>query len=72
MPEPANDFIFSVACEELGFIGAMVIIILFAALVCRGYYIAMRSRDKFGCLLATGITTKIAIQTLVNMCVVTG
>ena len=72
LPEPANDFIFSVACEELGFIGAMVIIILFAALVCRGYYIAMRSRDKFGCLLATGITTKIAIQTLVNMCVVTG
>ena len=43
LPEPANDFIFSVACEELGFIGAMVIIILFAALVCRGYYIAMRS-----------------------------
>lgn len=72
LPEPANDFIFSVICEELGFIGAMLIIIAFAAFIIRGYQIAMRAPDKFGCLLATGITTQIAIQTIVNICVVSG
>jgi len=72
LPEPANDFIFSVICEELGFFGAMIIILVFAALIVRGFWIAMRAPDKFGCLLVTGIVTQIAIQTIVNMCVVCG
>lgn len=72
LPEPANDFIFSVVCEELGFIGAMLVLIIFAAFIIRGYYIAMRARDKFGSLLAVGITTQIAIQVIFNICVVSG
>lgn len=72
LPEAQNDFIFSVICEELGFVGATIIIIMFAALIIRGFYIAVRAKDKFGTLLATGITAKIAIQTIVNMCVVSG
>lgn len=72
LPEPANDFIFSVLCEELGFIGASLVVIAFAALIIRGYWIAVHAPDKFGCLLAAGITTQIAIQTIVNMCVVSG
>lgn len=72
LPEPANDFIFSVICEELGLIGAILVMIMFAYFIYRGFYIARNARDKFGCLLATGITAKFAIQTLVNLCVVTG
>lgn len=72
LPEPANDFIFSVACEELGFIGAFIIIVLFAALILRGYYIASKAPDRFGMLLAAGITTQVAIQTIFNMGVVSG
>lgn len=72
LPEPANDFIFPVICEELGFIGAMLIIIAFVALICRGYYIAFNAEDKFGTLLAAGITTQIAIQVIMNLFVVTG
>jgi len=72
LPEPANDFIFSVICEELGFIGATLIIIAFALLIWRGYYIAMHAEDKFGTLLAAGITTQIAIQVIFNLGVVTG
>ena len=72
LPEPANDFIFSVWCEEMGLIGALLVIVLFAALILRGYYIAMRAGDKFGTLLAAGVTTQIALQTIINMCVVTG
>ena len=72
LPEPANDFIFSVICEELGFIGAMLIVIAFAALIFRGYWVAMHAKDRFGALLVTGITTQIAIQTIFNMCVVSG
>ena len=72
LPEPANDFIFSVLCEELGFIGATAVVIGFAALIIRGYWIAMHAPDKFGCLLAAGITTQVAIQAIVNMCVVSG
>ena len=56
VPEPHNDFIFSIVCEELGYIGAMVIIVLFCALVWRGFTIAMRSQDKFGSILAIGLT----------------
>ncbi len=72
LPEPANDFIFSVWCEEMGFVGAVLLVILFAALIWRGYYIALHCPDKFGTLLAAGITTQIAVQTILNLCVVTG
>ena len=72
LPEPANDFIFPVICEELGFVGAALIIILFAVLICRGYYIAFHAEDRFGTLLAAGITTQIAIQVVLNLFVVTG
>lgn len=72
LPEPANDFIFSVICEELGLIGATLIILLFAALVVRGYYIALRCEDRFGTLLAAGVTTQIALQVVMNLFVVTG
>ncbi len=72
LPMSENDFIFSVICEELGFVGAVLIIVMFAALIIRGYWIAMHARDKFGCLLAVGVTTQIAVQTVVNLCVVTG
>lgn len=72
LPEPANDFIFSVWCEEMGFVGAVLLVVLFAALIWRGYYIALHCPDKFGTLLAAGITTQIAVQTILNLCVVTG
>ena len=72
LPMSENDFIFSVICEELGFVGAALIIMMFAALIIRGYWIAMHARDKFGCLLAVGVTTQIAVQTVVNLCVVSG
>ncbi|MDO5783474.1 MAG: FtsW/RodA/SpoVE family cell cycle protein [Eubacteriales bacterium] len=72
LPEPMNDFIFSVICEELGFIGASLILILFAYLVYRGFSIARRAADRFGCLLATGITMQFAFQILLNLAVVSG
>ena len=72
LPEPANDVIFSVWCEEMGFVGAVLLVLLFAALIWRGYYIALHCPDKFGTLLAAGITTQIAVQTILNLCVVTG
>ena len=71
VPEPHNDFIFSIVCEELGLIGAMVIIILFCALVWRGFTIAMRARDKFGSLLALGLTFQVGLQVALNILVVT-
>ncbi|MEA4823477.1 MAG: putative lipid II flippase FtsW [Clostridiaceae bacterium] len=72
LPEPYNDFIFSIACEELGFIGATLIILLFAAFVIRGFYIALRSRDTFGTLLVVGFMTQIAVQVFFNIGVVSG
>ncbi len=72
LPEPANDFVFSVWCEEMGFVGAAIVVILFAMLVWRGYYIALHTSDKFGTLLAAGITTQFAIQAFMNFGVVTG
>ena len=71
IPEPQNDFIFAVVCEELGFVGASIIIILFALLVWRGFIIAMRAKDKFGSMLAVGLTMQVGIQTLLNIAVVT-
>ncbi|MBQ2840191.1 MAG: putative lipid II flippase FtsW [Oscillospiraceae bacterium] len=72
LPEAHNDFIFAIVCEELGFVGAMIILILFALLIIRGYWIALHARDKFGSLLAGGVTTMVALQTVLNVGVVTG
>ncbi|MDO5548199.1 MAG: putative peptidoglycan glycosyltransferase FtsW [Eubacteriales bacterium] len=72
LPEPMNDFIFSVVCEELGFIGATLILIMFAYFIYRGYSIAFRAEDRFGCLMAVGITTHFAFQILLNLMVVSG
>lgn len=72
LPEAHNDFIFAIVCEELGFIGAILILVLFALLIIRGYWIALHARDKFGSLLAGGITTMVALQTVLNIGVVTG
>lgn len=71
VPEPHNDFIFAIVCEELGLVGAMLIIILFALLVWRGFTIAMRSPDKFGSLLAIGLTFQVGLQAMLNIWVVT-
>ena len=70
LPEPHNDFIFAVVCEELGLIGALVIILLFCALVWRGFTIAMHAPDKFGALLAVGLTFQVALQAALNIMVV--
>lgn len=69
--EEHNDFIFSVVCEELGFIGALLILTLFALLIIRGYWIALHSTDRYGFLVAAGITTLLAIQVILNVAVVT-
>ena len=71
VPEPQNDFIFSIVCEELGFIGASLIIIVFALFVWRGFVIAMRARDKFGSMLVLGLSSQIGIQAILNIGVVT-
>lgn len=71
LPEPENDFIFSIACEELGYLGAGIILILFALLIIRGYWIAVHARDRFGALLVVGITTLMAVQVFLNIAVVT-
>ena len=71
LPEEHNDFIFAIVCEELGLIGTSIIMLLFAALILRGYWIALHTRDRFGCLLVVGITTLIAMQTFLNIGVVT-
>lgn len=71
VPEPHNDFIFSIVCEELGLIGAVVIIVLFALLVWRGFKIAMCAPDKFGSLLAIGLTFQVGLQAMLNIWVVT-
>ena len=69
--EPANDMIFAILCEELGAIGAVLAIILFGLLVARGYKIAFGSSNTYTRLLALGISTKVAVQTLLNISVVT-
>ena len=71
VPEPHNDFIFSIVCEELGLIGAMLIILMFALLVWRGFTVAMRAPDKFGSLLAIGLTFQVGLQAMLNIWVVT-
>ena len=71
LPEPQNDFIFSVMAEELGFVGCAFVIILFAILIWRGTLAAMKAPDMFGSLLAIGITSLIGIQAIINIAVVT-
>ncbi len=71
IPEPQNDFIFPVICEELGFLGAVLVILLFAVLIWRGFVIAKRSRDYFGSLLVMGVMIQVALQVIINICVVT-
>lgn len=70
LPETKNDFVFPIVCEEIGFIGALAIIIVFFLLIVEGYSIAVRCKDRFGMLLAVGITTQIGIQTVLNLAVV--
>ena len=70
LPETKNDFVFPIVCEELGFVGALAIIIVFFLLVVEGFSIAVRCKDRFGMLIAVGITTQIGIQTVLNLAVV--
>ncbi|AOZ91675.1 stage V sporulation protein E [Paenibacillus crassostreae] len=72
VPEPQTDFIFSILAEELGFIGGMIVLLLFLILIWRGMRIAMTIPDSFGSLLAVGIVGMIAIQVIVNIGVVIG
>ena len=71
LPEAQNDFVFAIVCEELGFIGALLVIILFALFIWRGIYIALNARDRFGMMLGIGITFQFGIQAILNICVVT-
>ena len=71
LPEPQNDFIFAIVCEELGFVGGIAVIALFIALLWRGLAIAKRAPDKFSALLVTGLVAKVTIQALLNIAVVT-
>ena len=71
IPEPHNDFIFSVLAEETGFIGCVLVIMLFAFFVWRGIVISIKAEDSFGTFLAIGLTTMIGLQVLINIAVVT-
>ena len=71
IPEAYNDIIFAIICEELGLVGAALVILLFAVLIWRGIRIAMNAKDAFGMLVATGITAVIAFQSIINIGVVT-
>ena len=71
IPEPQNDFIFAIVAEELGFVGCVTIILLFAIFVWRGIVISMKAPDMFGSLLAIGVTTLVATQAIINIAVVT-
>lgn len=71
LPFQYNDYIFAIVCEELGLVGAVGIMALFACLLLRGYWIAARAPDRFSAMLAAGLTTLIGVQTVLNLCVVT-
>ncbi len=71
LPFQYNDYIFAIICEELGLVGAVLIVALFAALILRGYWIALRAPNRFATVLAAGLVTLIAVQTILNLCVVT-
>ena len=71
IPEPENDFVFPIVVEELGFVGGLVVLILFALLILRGYWLALHARDKFGALTIVGIISLLAVQVFLNIGVVT-
>ena len=71
LPEPQNDFIFAIVCEELGLIGAILVILLFVLLIYRGFVIASKAPNKFSAMLVIGIVLQIAIQAFLNIAVVT-
>ncbi len=71
LPFQYNDYIFAIIAEELGLVGAICIIVLFSALILRGYWIALHARDRFSTVLSAGLVTLIAVQTVLNLCVVT-
>ena len=71
LPFQYNDYIFAIVCEELGLAGALLIVALFAFTILRGYWIALRAADRFSTVLAAGLVTLIAVQTILNLCVVT-
>jgi len=71
LPEEHNDFIFAVVFEELGLVGATLIMVLFSLLIIRGFWLAIHARDRFGSLMVVGVTTQIALQTFLNIAVVT-
>lgn len=71
LPFQYNDYIFAIVCEEVGLIGALLIILLFIALILRGYWISLKAPDRFSTVLAAGLTTLIAVQTVLNLGVVT-
>ncbi|MDR2817416.1 MAG: putative lipid II flippase FtsW [Oscillospiraceae bacterium] len=71
LPEPHNDFIFSVTCEECGFVGATAIIFLFVVLIYRGFQIAKKTQDDFGRMLTVGIVAHVGLQVIFNIAVVT-
>jgi cell division protein FtsW len=71
LPEEHNDFIFSIVGEELGFLGSMLILSLFALLIIRGYWLSYKASDRFGALITFGITSLLALQVFFNVAVVT-
>lgn len=71
IPEPQNDFVFAIVCEELGLVGAVAILILFALLVWRGIYLSQRCSDVFGKLLGCGLSAQIGLQVILNILVIT-
>lgn len=72
LPEEHNDFIFAVVCEELGLVGATIIMLIFAMLLLRGFWIALHARDRFGTLLVVGVMTHLGLQVFLNIAVVSG
>jgi cell division protein FtsW len=71
LPEPQNDFIFAIVCEELGLVGAIVILLIFALLIWRGVSLSLRAPDRFGKLLGIGLTSQIGLQVILNILVIT-
>ena len=71
LPFQYNDYIFAIVCEELGLVGALLIMLLFGALILRGFWVALQASDRFSTVLATGLVALIAVQTILNLCVVT-
>lgn len=72
LPEEHNDCIFAIVCEELGLIGATLVMLVFSLLILRGFWVALHAKDRFGTLLVVGIMTQISLQTFLNIAVVTG